>query len=203
MSLSPSTLLAIQQAGQSLHAARQAVADAVRVNGERVLAFIASQPFRSENDLAYTQLRSVARLAHELQAMEEQLKGLYALASELVKTETPVLVALPDDGGRSRSRYRTNDKNEGAEDAIVKPAPKTPLKGHKTRSARSERLSPNDQKVLGYLQSVLDRRSWKSLTQSAISRAAGIPLGSVGLAVRRLAVVGKLRTGTRGTYRLS
>lgn len=201
MSLSPSTLLAIQQAGQSLHAARQAVADAVRVNGERVLAFIASQPFRSENDLAYTQLRSVARLAHELQAMEEQLKGLYALASELVKTEMPVLVALPDDGGRSR--YRANDKNEGAEDAIVKPAPKTPLKGHKTRSARLERLSPNDQKVFGYLQSVLDRRSWKSLTQSAISRAAGIPLGSVGLALRRLVVVGKLRTGTRGTYRLS
>lgn len=200
MSLSPAALLSIQQAGQGLHAARQAVADAVQTNAERVVAYVASQPFSPENDLAYTKLRSAARLSHELQAMEEQLKVLYISAAELMTPESPILVALPNHGGHARSRAVKS--NEGAEDAIVKPTASGLLKRQNVKSDQPQRLSHNDEKVLGYLKSVLDRRSWKSLTQATIAKMAGIPVGSVGLALRRLVAGGAVREGNKGTYRL-
>lgn len=200
MSLSPAALLSIQQAGQGLHAARQAVADAVQTNAERVVAYVASQPFSPENDLAYTKLRSAARLSHELQAMEEQLKVLYISAAELMTPESPILVALPNHGGHARPRAVKS--NEGAEDAIVKPTASSLLKHQNAKSDQPQRLSHNDEKVLGYLKSVLDRRSWKSLTQATIAKMAGIPVGSVGLALRRLVAGGAVREGNKGTYRL-
>ncbi|NMM10286.1 MAG: hypothetical protein HHJ16_08440 [Polaromonas sp.] len=200
MSLSPAALLSIQQAGQGLHAARQAVADAVQTNAERVVAYVASQPFSPENDLAYTKLRSAARLSHELQAMEEQLKVLYISAAELMTPESPILVALPNHGGHARPRAVKS--NEGAEDAIVKPTASSLLKRQNVKSGQPQRLSHNDEKVLGYLKSVLDRRSWKSLTQATIAKMAGIPVGSVGLALRRLVAGGAVREGNKGTYRL-
>ena len=65
MSISPSTLMALQKAGESLHAARQAFAQEVQSNAGRVVGIVASEPFSSEADRAYAQLRAVARMAHE------------------------------------------------------------------------------------------------------------------------------------------
>ncbi len=204
MSLSPSTLSAIQHAGQGLHAARQAVSEAVQANVQQLVGMVASQPFSPESDRAYAQLRAVSRLAHELQAMEDQLKTLYLSAAEMMAPETPVLVALPGLGGRSRARYAA-ESHEEAEDATVKPAPKRQPRKAKARqeaAKQPQRLSRNDEKVLQYLKQVLDRRSWKPLTQAAIAQGAGIPPGSAGLALRRALAAGALREGTKGNYRL-
>ena len=200
MSLSPLTLSAIQQAGQALHTARQAAARAVQENAEQMVATVARQPFSPESDRAYAQLRTVARLAQELQAMEDQLELLYSSAAEMMEPETPVLTALPGHAGRSRSR--SADASEDAEEAVVKTVPSRKSKTHEGQSQKPQRQSANDEKVLGYLKTVLDRRSWKSLTQASIANGSGIPLGSVGLALRRLAVAGKLREGSKGSYRL-
>jgi hypothetical protein len=77
MSISPSTLLALQKAGEGLHTAREAFAQEVQSNAGRVVGIVASEPFSSEADRAYAQLRAVARMAHELQSIEEQLKTMY------------------------------------------------------------------------------------------------------------------------------
>ena len=50
---------------------------------------MASEPFSNDADRAYGQLRTIARMAHELQAMEEQLKTLYGSAMELAAPEPP------------------------------------------------------------------------------------------------------------------
>ena len=47
MSISPSTLIALQKAGESLHAARQAFAQEVQSNAGRVVGIVASEPFSS------------------------------------------------------------------------------------------------------------------------------------------------------------
>ncbi len=205
MFLSASSLLSIQQAGQALHTARQTVSDAVRAKAEKMVAMVASQPFSPESDRAYSQLRTVSRLAHELQAMEEQLKTMYLSAAEIMAPETPVLVALPDPGGRSRLRH-VAQSHEGAEDVNVKTAPKHQARKAQAKRApanRPQRLSPNDEKVLQYLKHALDRRSWKPLTQAIIAQGAGIPLGSVGLAIRRVVAAGALHEKGKGSYRLA
>ena len=202
MSISPSTLLALQKAGEGLHTAREAFAQEVQSNAGRVVGIVASEPFSSEADRAYAQLRAVARMAHELQSIEEQLKTMYGGAAEMMQPETPVIVALPDHGRRSRAHQGAGDLDE-AEDVIVKPAlhrqsPKAkPLrKRAKETASQPQRLSSNDEKVL-------DRRSWVTLTQGSIAQGAGIPLGSVGLAMRRLVVAEAVRERGKGSYRLA
>ena len=65
-----------------------------------------------------------------------------------------------------------------------------------------QRMSANDEKVLAHLKQVLDRRSWKTFTHAAVAQGAGIPLGSVGLAIRRVIAAGAVREGQKGSYRL-
>ena len=73
----------------------------------------------------------------------------------------------------------------------------------KETASQPQRLSSNDEKVLAHLQKVLDRRSWVTLTQGTIAQGAGIPLGSVGLAMRRLVVAEAVRERGQGSYRLA
>lgn len=208
MSIAPTTLLSLQQAGESLYAARQAFAQEVQHNASRVVGIVASEPFSNDADRAYGQLRIFARMAHELQAMEEQLKTLYGSAMELVAPETPVLVALSDRHTSTRAHPNVTG-TDNAQDVVVKPAvQKQPPKKSAAAKVGGEsasqppRLSANDEKVLAYLQQVLDRRSWKAFTQTAIAQGAGIPLGSVGLAIRRVIAAGAVREGQKGRYRL-
>ena len=208
MSIALNTLLSLQQAGESLHAARQAFAQEVQQNASRVVGIVASEPFSNDADRAYAQLRTIARMAHDLQAMEEQLKTLYGSAMELVAPETPVLVALSDRNASSRARPAAPD-SEGAEDVVVKPAKqkqslrkKAAAKVEAEPSSQALRLSANDQKVLTYFKHALDRRSWKPLTQAVIAEGSGIPLGSVSLAIRRVIAAGGVREGQKGSYRL-
>lgn len=209
MSISPSTLLALQKAGEGLHAARQAFAQEVQSNAGRVVGIVASEPFSAEADRAYAQLRAVARMAHELQSIEEQLKTMYGAAAEMMQPETSVIVALPDHGGRSRA-HPGADSFDDAQDVVVKPAQhqqpsdvKPQRKKMKEAASQPQRLSSNDEKVLAHLKKVLDRRSWVALTQGAIAQGAGIPLGSVGLAMRRLVVAEVVRQRGKGSYRLA
>ena len=208
MSISPKTLLLLQKAGENLYAARNALAQDVQQHASRVVHMVASEPFGNDADRAYAQLRSIARMAHELQAMEEQLKTLYGSAMELAAAEPPVLVDLSDRSPRARVQPSALGVEE-AQDVQIKPVqPKQPLRKKATASVTAEparprqRLSANDQKVLAYLKQVLDRRSWKPLTQVAIADGAGIPKGSVGLALRRGIDAGMVREGQKGNYRL-
>ena len=208
MSISPSTLLALQKAGEGLHTARQAFAQEVQSNAGRVVGIVASEPFSAEADRAYAQLRAVARMAHELQSIEEQIKTMYGAAAEVMQPETPVIVALPDRGRHSRVRQGSENLDE-AEDVVVKPtlhrqSSKTqPLQKRMNETAsQPQRLSSNDEKVLAHLKKVLDRRSWVTMTQGSIAQGAGIPLGSVGLAMRRLVAAEAVRERGKGSYRL-
>ena len=65
MPISPSTLLALQKAGENLHTAQQAFAREVQSNASRVVGIVASEPFSNEADRAYAQLRAIARMAHD------------------------------------------------------------------------------------------------------------------------------------------
>lgn len=147
-------------------------------------------------------------MAHELQAMEEQLKTLYGSAMELAAAEPPVLVDLSDRSPRARVQPSALGVEEAQDVQIKLVQPKQPLRKKATASVTAEparprqRLSANDQKVLAYLKQVLDRRSWKPLTQVAIADGAGIPKGSVGLALRRVIDAGMVREGQKGNYRL-
>ncbi|CAM3766396.1 hypothetical protein [Polaromonas hydrogenivorans] len=200
MTLSSSTLQSIQQAGLGLYQAHQAVSADVQAGGARAMAQMASQPFSPDNDAAYKKLLSLARMAHELQAMEEQLKALYAQASEAASPDLPVLIALGSDGGRGDGgRAAPRPDKASAEEAVVKPAA---ARKSKAVQGKKPRLSPNDEKVMAVLTSLLDRRSARVVTQASLAQATGIPLGSIGRSLRNLVAAGSIKEGPKGAYRL-
>ena len=83
MSVTPSTLSAIQQAGQSIDMARHALVGAVNEHAQRVMAAIAEQPYSVDNDQLFASWKTLSRLAQEVSAIEEQFKTIYQTAADL------------------------------------------------------------------------------------------------------------------------
>lgn len=134
---------------------------------------------------------------------------LYASAADLASAEPPALETLPDLRAHSRATGHAS-RAEATEDAAVKPRPGRRGSAKQAGAKRAapaapapRRLSGNDEKVLAYLKQVLDRRSWKPYTQAVIAQEAGIALGSVGMALRRLLAAGYIREGEKGRFRLA
>ncbi len=219
MSFSKTTLSAIHQAGQALHQATVVVASAVREQAEHMVSTVASQPFEAEGEQAFANFKMLARLSHDLQTLEGQLRSLYATASELASPEMDVVSALPHADKPSSASVG----KDVAEDAIVKPA--------STRSARAARsreriakpapqakgtaaqpkgrkkgdtasLTPNDRMLLQLLQSALNRNTWTPLTGNAMAQGSGLPLGSVGVSLKKVLASGAVIRGDRGQYKL-
>jgi hypothetical protein len=197
MSLSKTTLSAIQQAGTSLHRATLVVSSAVREQAEHMVATVASQPFQAEGEQAFANFKMLARLSQDLQALETQLRQLYATASELASPEMDV-VALPRSAARARAIA-----NAAAEDAIVKPAPLRRAKAQPQKPAGSVALTANDNKVLDYLKTVLQPGAWTAVTGASVSKGADMPLGSVGISLKKVIAAGAVKKKGRGSYQLA
>jgi hypothetical protein len=224
MSLSKTTLSAIQQAGQALHKATVVVADAVRAQAEHMVATVASQPFQAEGEQAFTNFKLLARLSQDLLTLEDQLKTLFAAASDLASPEMDVVAALPHSS--TRSRVAASAAEDVAEDVVVKPVStrrtkpavkptvkpvsqspsKSPTKSASKASSKNATtaitLTINDNKVLQYMKSVLKPGQAGTLTGSAIAKGAGMPLGSVGISVKKVLASGAVKKSGRGAYLL-
>jgi len=211
MSLSKSTLSAIQIAGQGLHQATVVVSAAVREQAEHMVATVASQPFQAEGEQAFANFRLLARLSQDLLGLEQQLRQLYATAAELASPEMDVVASLPHTSGRARA----SDANDTAEDAVVKPATQRRAApgARKTHSAKSTAkattkasavtLTANDKKVLDHLKKVLKAGAWTDLTGAAVAQGAGMPLGSVGVSLKKVIASGAIKKKGRSSYQLA
>jgi hypothetical protein len=226
MSLSKTSLSAIQQAGQALHEATVVVADAVRAQAEHMVATVASQPFQAEGEQAFTNFKMLARLSQDLLSLEDQLKNLYATASELASPEMDVVTALPH--ASRRIRAATSAAEDVAEDVVAKPIAtrrakpiskpnskrvaeaaskvstkpisKTASKPLSKKAAKPVTLTVNDNKVLQFMKSVLKPGEASAITGTVIAKGAGLPLGSVGISVKKVLASGAIKKSGRGTY---
>ncbi len=223
MSLSKTTLSAIQQAGQGLHKATLVVSAAVREQAEHMVTTVATLPYQAEGEQAFANFKMLARLSQDLQSLEEQLRALYATASELASPEMDV-VSLPR--ASARARAVSMQQNNQAEDAIVKPAsarrvkagakakPQAMPKAAKTAKPRGSKvakapkaakpltLTSNDSRVLDYLKTVLKTDSWTTLTGAAVAQGAAMPLGSVGISLKKVVLAGAVLKSGKGSYQL-
>lgn len=212
MSVTASTLSAIQHAGQAINEAQQALTEAVKEQAQQVMTAVANQPFGVENDKLFAHWKTIARLAQEVQSIEDQFKAIYRTAAGLVVRETPVLATLPHRSAHTAASRQSSTyvvDISAAEDVQVKSghAPKAP---RRTKSRKSSHtitpagsLSANDSKVLNHLKTTLNRKSWTSVTQSSLADGAGIPRGSIGVALRRLIQAGHVIDGQKGRYKLA
>ncbi len=94
MSLSSKTLSAIQQAGAAVFAADAELKNATKDYAERVTAAMGSNPFGLGNDGLFENWKLVARLSQAMAGIEEELKKVHQLASELTTDDGPTVRAL-------------------------------------------------------------------------------------------------------------
>ncbi|MES2941690.1 MAG: hypothetical protein V4772_02335 [Pseudomonadota bacterium] len=121
MSLPAPVLQSLQQAGQGVHNATVQIAEAVKSHGLKVVSSIANDPFSSEGEKAFGQLRTLARLGRELNGVEEKLRELYQLAEQLSASElTAVLVALAP-----AAKEVSSSSNSAVQDVVAKTPAKT------------------------------------------------------------------------------
>ncbi len=210
MSLNSRTLQSIQQAGQSIHDCRELLKAEVSRHTEQLVSVMASQPLGPSADSAFGQLKQVVRIHQEMQALEEQLRGIYQSALQIKGEEVQVIEALP------HRRAPTVTAAVQVEDAqvIQKTARRKQRKAKATKTAkpaaevsrekrRGGRVSTNDEKVLAALRRLLKVSKNASLSQAQIAAEAVIPVGSIAASIRRLQDAGAVQQKARGQYRLS
>jgi hypothetical protein len=199
MSLSQKNLSSIQKAGQAVHAASEAIAVTVRVQAESMVAGMAAAPFSAESEQAIARFKTLSRLSHGLVAVEAQLQELFVVACELASPVSDVIV-LPTVSKRKAVT------NAAAVDVVAKPAKAAKaakaVKPKKTVKAgrKAVALTANDTKLLHYLQGVLKAEEWTALTGVVMAKEANMPLGSVGVSLKKVLATGAVKSGARGMY---
>lgn len=210
MSLNPRILQSIQQAGQSIHDCREMLKAEVSRHTEQLVSVMASQPLGPSADSAFSQLKQVARIHQEMQALEEQLRGIYHSAAQIKGEEVQVIEALPHRrASTATAAVQVEDaqviqKSTGRKQRKAKAGkPGKPSAKAQPTNHRGGRVSTNDEKVLTALRSLLKVSKNAVLSQAQIATEAGIPGGSIAASIRRLQVSGVVLRNGRGRYRLN
>jgi hypothetical protein len=125
MSLSSSTLAAIQKAGAAVFVADEKLKQAAQNYAERVNAAIAGNPYHLGNDALIENWKTVARLSQTIAGIEAEIKKVFQVAAELTGEDQPSVVSTPVQVAPKRA----------AKQAVVVPAVKAPVASGKAKNA--------------------------------------------------------------------
>jgi len=95
MSLSSSTLSAIQKTGAAAFTADEKLKSAVKEYAERVHAAMATNPYNLGNDALIEDWKTVARLSKTMAGIEAEIKKIFQVATELTGEDQPSVVRTP------------------------------------------------------------------------------------------------------------
>ena len=215
MSLSTSTLSALQKVGAAAFAADEKLKAAVKIYAERVNDAMMTNPYGLGNNTLFETWKVMARLSQTMAGIEEELKKVYLVASELAADDHPDGVQVLSLAAPAPSVVaKTNKRDEAPTDVRVKsrkkPIPATPIKA-KIKVATATRdanpatplvVTGNALKLMQHLQGVLKANAFTALNQTEVASATGIPMGSMTAALKKLMVGGLLIAGPSGSFQL-
>lgn len=211
MSLSKITLSAIQQAGAAVFSADAELKNSVKDYAERVNAAMAVNPFGLGNDALFENWKLVARLSQTMAGIEEELKKVHALASELTGDNGPADHILPALSAPLSAQLSTPEllvattPNTAPTDVVAKSGQKKALRqvpAKKSATPAPPVIGSNPIKLLRHLQRLLTTRDFVAVNLSAAGLATGIPAGSVNAAMKKLLETGQLLVGPGGRFKL-
>ena len=87
--------------------------------------------------------------------------------------------------------------------AAAKPKAKTATKKGSAKTAGPVTLGANPTKVLRHLETLLNANDFSVISQTAVSKETGIPLGSMTAATKKLMETGHLLAGPSGSFKLA
>lgn len=207
MTLSISTLAAIQKVGAAAFSADTKLKAAARDYAERVSVAITEDPDKQGNDSLIENWKIVARLSQTLEGIEEELKKVYQVASQLVADDQPSQRELPVLAAPTRSKSKSSDDTPAP--LRVKAKKKAVLVKVKTSkskvgdgAAKPLANGSNPAKLLKHLEGVLNAGEFTGISQTIVAKETGIPLGSMTAAIKKLVETGWIVTGPNGSLKL-
>ena len=211
MSLSSTTLSAIQQAGAAVYAADAELKKAVNDYAGRVHAAMGSNPYGLGNDAMFENWKIIARLSQTMAGVEEELKKVYLIASDLLVDDQPLLVqasalAAPE---RPVDPMTVNQADTAPTDVVAKRRKKVvtpPVTGKNASKGTvpvKSALPSNAAKLLAHFKLVLNARTLTAISQTAVAKSIGIPLGSMTSAIKTLVENQLIVQGPNGSIRLA
>lgn len=215
MSLSTSTLSAIQKVGAAAFTADEKLKVAVKKYAERVNEAMMANPYGLGNNGLFETWKVVARLSQTMAGIEEELKKVYLVASELAADDHPNGVQVLSLAAPARAVEPEVLKREVAPtDVRVKPKKKQLTAKTRKNKVKANVVKPqpiagapqvptgNAHKLLQHLQGVLNADTFTTLNQTAVASATGIPMGSMTAALKKLMAGGQLIAGPSGSFQL-
>ncbi|MDO8777445.1 MAG: hypothetical protein Q7K57_53760 [Burkholderiaceae bacterium] len=219
MSLSSSTLSAIQKAGAAAFTADVKLKNAVKEYAERVNAAMEANPYGLGNDVLFENWKVVARLAQTIAGIEEEIKKVYRVASELTADDQPSVREVPALAAPTPAVRQSGGSQNDLKptDVVVKTKIKTSRpKTRATKAKASQRpakltgasgrpleLSGNAAKLLQHFERILNANEFTAINQSSVGQETGIPLGSMTAATKKLIGSGRLIAGPTGSFMLA
>lgn len=208
MAIAPQTLSQLQIAGSAVNAATQALKQELQAHSQALMEQMASQPFGPEADGAYQQMRQVARLVHEMNSLEQQLKAIYLDAAQKIRAEVPVLPALPSAARRRRVQQGSvgSSPNQVEDAKVVSKVPgkKRARKQAATVDAIAVADGPklaNSERLLKALKKILGKQA-KAVGHAELAQISGLPRGSIGASIKKLIEAKKLVIDASGAFKL-
>ena len=127
MSLSSSTLVAIQKAGAAVFVADEKLKQAAKNYADRFNAAMASNPDSLGNDTLIEGWKTVARLSQTMAGIEAEIKKVFVLAAALTSDDQPSVVIAP---------------KKSAKPAVVVPAAKVKTTKQAKSATRAAAAAP-------------------------------------------------------------
>lgn len=206
MSLTKELLATLQTAGAAVFDADAQLKLAVKRYGERVHAAVGSNPFHLGNDTLFENWKTVARLSKTVAAMEEDLRNVYQMAGELSDVEPslpdlmPALSAPAPAASAQAASPLVADSSLAATDVKIKR--KKRIAVAKPGPVLATPLPKNAARLLKHLRYILKTKSFAPISQTAVAKATGIPLGSMTASLRRLVAAGQVQANDSGMFKL-
>lgn len=216
MSIASQTLSKLQLAGSAVHDAVEALQRELEAHSQALMVQVATQPFGQEADGAYQQLRQVARLVHELNSLEQQIRSIYLDAAQKVQAEVPVLPALPSSKARKvikgGSGMPVEDQIEDATEVLTTLSEKSKPCGTRQRSsaeatkikhkaAKAPKLKNTD-RLHQTLKKLLGKNA-RAVGHAELASSSGLPRGSIGASIKKLIETQRLIEDAEGRFKLA
>ena len=230
MPLSTSTLNALQKVGAAAFTAEERLKKDVKEYAERVHAAIAKNPYSLGNDTLIENWKVAARLSHTLLGIEKELNEVYQVASQLIDDDQPTVSEVPALAAPTRSvgkgvahkaaSVKVKMKNKSvklaskaenfradltATEALVKPRKNAATKKSKSAGAsqKTAKRGSNPDKLFFYFERSLSPNEFSAVSQTAVAKETGIPLGSMTAAIKKLIESGRVTAAPNGSLKLA
>lgn len=200
MTIKMGTIAQLQKAGQAVHDASVSLGREAQTANE-VLQKALQQAMQAKRDDAqteriFTQWKTLVKVSQEVAQMEATLREVYAACTALASAkEVESKVSAGKKGKAMPSKATVTD-------TLATKKPKKKVRRQRKGDVAGVPRAGNEQKLMAYFVTILNTTEMKQVHYLDITKATGIPSGSIAATIKRLAEKNLLETGGRGAMRL-